>query len=56
MHKKPLIVPASRPRNPLGHDPLLRKGGPHGKSRKAERRLNRQTIRRDLPALLAEQD
>jgi len=30
--------PAPKPRNPVARSPLLRKGGPHGKSRSAQRR------------------
>ncbi|MEO9135957.1 MAG: hypothetical protein ABI316_05070 [Casimicrobiaceae bacterium] len=30
--------PVPKPRNPVARSPLLRKGGPHGKSRSAERR------------------
>jgi hypothetical protein len=30
--------PVAKPRNPVARSPLLGKGGPHGKSRSAERR------------------
>ncbi len=30
--------PVPKPRNPVARSPLLRKGGPHGKTRSAERR------------------
>ena len=38
---------AARPRNLLHDHPLLRKGGIHGKSRKAERRDGKVALRRE---------
>lgn len=36
------------PRNHEARNPLLRKGGPHGKTRKAERHGKRQQLVREL--------
>ena len=35
-------------RNPLANDPLLRKGGVHGKSKKAERAAAKQSLKRKV--------
>ncbi len=35
-------------RNPVAHNPLLRKGGPHQKSRSAERRNQRHALEAEL--------
>jgi len=50
--KKTVVVPVSRPRNPL-HEVLKNKrGGAHGKTHKAQRQQERQDMARDLAALL----
>lgn len=33
--------------NPLVRDPLMRKGGAHGKTRKSERKRDKQRLRRE---------
>ena len=51
--KKTVVVPVSRPRNPL-HEALKSKhGGAHGKTQKAQRQQDRQKMARDLSALLS---
>jgi len=37
--KRPKPHALTKPRNPVARSPLLAKGGPHGKSRRALRRL-----------------
>jgi hypothetical protein len=39
--KLQLVIPARKPRNPGGAAPLLKKGGAHGKSTGARRRLEK---------------
>jgi hypothetical protein len=36
--KRAKLHPPPKPRNPVARSPLLRKGGPHGKSTRAKRR------------------
>jgi hypothetical protein len=48
-----LILPQSRPRNPLLVPGLTRRAGPHGNTRKAVRQQARQRTQQALPALLA---
>ncbi len=48
-----LVLPQSRPRNPLLVPGLTRRAGPHGNSRKAVRQQVRQNTQRLLAALLA---
>ena len=36
-----------RPRNPLAHHPLMRKGEVHGKSKKAQRRAEKVQLKRE---------
>ncbi len=50
---EPLILPQSRPRNPLLVPGLTRRAGPHGNTRKAARQQARQRTRQSLAALLA---
>lgn len=49
----PLILPRSRPRNPLLVPGLTRRAGPHGTTRKAARQQARQRTQQALDALLA---
>lgn len=50
--KTTVVVPVSRPRNPL-HEVLKSKhAGAHGKSRKAQRQQEKQKMARDLGVLL----
>jgi hypothetical protein len=46
-----LVVPASRPRNPLVAAAHFRQAGQHGGGQRAERREGRQALRRELTAL-----
>lgn len=48
-----LILPQTRPRNPLLVPGLTRRAGPHGNTRKAARQQARQRTRQSLEALLA---
>ncbi len=48
----PLILPRSRPRNPLLVPGLTRRAGPHGTTRKAARQQARQRTQQALDALL----
>jgi hypothetical protein len=48
-----LILPQTRPRNPLLVPGLTRRAGPHGTTRKAARQQARQRTRQSLEALLA---
>jgi hypothetical protein len=48
-----LILPQSRPRNPLLVPGLTRRAGVHGNSRKAARQQARQRTQQSLAALLA---
>ena len=50
---EPLILPQSRPRNPLLVPGLTRRAGPHGTTRKAARQQARQRTQQVLAALLA---
>ena len=51
--KKTLIVlPESKPRNPLGVPGLTRRSGAHGKTRKAVRQQMRQRTQQCLAGLL----
>lgn len=36
-------------RNPVANAPILRKGGAHTKSRKAERKVDKQKLKDELP-------
>lgn len=38
----------SGPRNPVATSPLMRKGGPHGRSRSAQRQAERRQLTREL--------
>ncbi|MDR2837339.1 MAG: hypothetical protein LBV49_02030 [Azonexus sp.] len=49
----PLLIPASRPRNPLAVEALTRRAGAHGNTGKAKRQQMRQRVHNALPALLA---
>ena len=40
--------PGSKPRNPVARSPLLRKGGPHEKSRSAKRAQQKRALERQL--------
>jgi len=51
--KLTLVLPPSRPRNPLLLPGLTRHAGPHGNSDKAVRQQMRQRTRQSLAALLA---
>lgn len=53
MRKETLHIhlPPARPRNALAGHPLLRKGGPHGPTRKAERTAERQALRKQVRLL-----
>jgi len=44
-------TPRNRPRNPLAVHPLMKKGGAHEKTRKAERRAAKVALRRGHPDL-----
>jgi hypothetical protein len=46
-----LIVPASRPRNPLVAAARFRQAGPHGGGRATDRRAGRQAVRREIAQL-----
>ncbi|MDR0775438.1 MAG: hypothetical protein LBE81_02215 [Azonexus sp.] len=48
-----LVLPQSRPRNPLLVPGLTRHAGPHSNTRKAVRQQARQRTQRSLAALLA---
>lgn len=50
---EPLILPQTRPRNPILVPGLTRRAGPHGASRKATRHNMRQRTRQLLDELLA---
>ena len=39
--KRAKLHPPPKPRNPVARSPLLGKGGPHGKSTRAKRRLDK---------------
>lgn len=40
--------PPSKPRNPVARSPLLRKGGPHEKTRSAQRQEQKRALARQL--------
>ena len=46
-----LIVPTSKPRNPLVAAARFRQAGPHGAGERAERREGRQALKRELASL-----
>jgi len=48
----PLVLPRSKPRNPLVVPGLNRSAGPHGKTRKAVRQQMRQRTQQHLAELL----
>ncbi len=49
MRSKLKVIKGYAPmRNHEAHNPLMRKGGPHGKTRKAERHQGRQRFVRDM--------
>ncbi|MDR2189398.1 MAG: hypothetical protein LBE62_15345 [Azonexus sp.] len=48
-----LVIPVSRPRNPLVVATLTRRAGAHGNTGKAKRQQMRQRVQNALPALLA---
>lgn len=47
-----LVLPQSKPRNPLLVPGLTRRAGPHGKTRKAIRQQMRQRTQQSLAALM----
>lgn len=47
-----LVIPRSKPRNPLVEPGLTRRAGPHGTTRKAIRHKMRQRTQQSLAALL----
>ena len=50
--KTPLILPRSKPRNPVLVPGLTRRAGPHGKTRKAVRQQMRQRTQQCLAELM----
>ena len=46
-----LIVPTSKPRNPLVAHARFRQAGPHGTGQGAERREGHQALKRELASL-----
>lgn len=46
-----LIVPTSKPRNPLVAHARFRQAGPHGSDERAARREGRQALKRELARL-----
>ena len=51
-----LIVPASKPRNPLVAAARFRQAGAHGTTRRTERREGRQALKRELASLVLPRD
>lgn len=44
----PLVVPATKPRNPVARSPLLGKGGAHEKSEQAKRKRAKDELAKQL--------
>lgn len=53
MAKSKKVPVLHKDRNPVACDPLLRKGGAHGKSQKAERSADRRRLQRELTQIKA---